>query len=176
MEKNVLALNGKLYRIENNKLFNIAFGHIEVNPAEYVYLKCPGGVNILALQGKVYEYDFLFKEIDVLTIAEGGKMSYFRTDSLTENNYVFYQTEDKIGFMGRNFQEIIPEEVFLIGKNLYQKVKNDLIYMQRCEHYEQWRDRLEVHTGEKDFSELFVYEKKFGLWTEVYHEVPMTTV
>lgn len=76
--------------------------------------------------------------------------------------------------MGSRFEEVLENELVKIGKTVYQILKGELTHLQTCEHYEFWRDRLEIHTGEKDFSELFVYQKKYGSWTEVHHKIPMT--
>lgn len=178
MEKNIFSLGGKLYSIENGKLFDIAFGHYAVEPTAYIYIIRSNRRNILAFKDKVFFHDLkTFTEAETFEICHSDKTLYTRT---VANNpldcCVFYQSiaTGKIGYMGSRYEEVLENEIIKIGKAAYQINDGELIYLQKCEHYEFWRDRLEIHTGEKDFSELFVYQKKCGSWTEVHHKIPMT--
>lgn len=175
MEKNCFTLNGRIYRIENGKLYDIAFRNQLVNEETYVYLNRPGQSNILVIADKVYLHkNDKYLEVNTAVICENKNFKYFRTDTPNlPESHVFYRTESgKYGLVGRTFTEIFENEVFKIGKKAYQLIKNDLVYMTECEEFERWKDRLEIHTGEPDYSEMFAYEKKCGQWTEVYHYVP----
>lgn len=176
MEKNAITLNGKLYRIENGKLFDVAFGHHEVDPETYVLLNRGGGNYILIFQNRAFHYDFQFSEIATELITENPKMKYFRTCCANPlNNLVFYQipSTGKNGLMGYGFEEIIEDEVFKIGKKAYQLYNHDLVYLCQYNCHEMWKDRLEIHTGEKDYSEMFAYEKRCGKWELVHHYRPV---
>lgn len=173
MEKKSISLNGKLYYFNAGKLFCHENPDIEIDPQTYAYTQARDGSPVLILGTHAYLPEQDFKEIPCCLLLKNDRISYFRTDIQdTKNSCVFTLFKETVRVIGRGFEEIVPGEVYLIGRQLHQIYDNDFHFMQHCENLEIWTNRIEAYEGDVRWSKVTVYKKTESKWKEIHHSVP----
>ncbi len=177
MKKNLVKYDGHYFFLENGALYEDGTNR-KVNDKKYLFVSNYGTrpFDILVIEKTVF---FIFsekvKEISTYSLLEGKYADYFYTATENEKGegiYVFSKTENgRPMLIGRSFSEI-TDNVYKIGKKAYQIAREQLLEMCECTEFDRYVNRLEIHTGEKDYSEMYVYEKHGGIWEQTYKWIP----
>ncbi len=176
--KNLIKFDGHYFFLEKNALYEDGTNR-KVNEQKYLFVNNYGtkSYDVLVIEQSVF---FIFpdkvKEISTDTLLEGKYADYFYTlsegEKKGENIYVFSQCADrKPMLIGRSFLPMV-DNVYKIGKKAYQLTDNQLIEMCECCEFDTYFDKLEIHTGEKDYSVMYTFKKSGGIWEQINKWIP----
>ena len=115
------------------------------------------------------------KDIKTSLLCQGRYFSYYVTEQIgsEENSICVFALKEngKVSLLGRTF-ETICDTLLKIGNFVYQQIDGDLEMLCACQDFEVFDSRVEINTGEKDYSEMHVFQFTGHCWKEIMHWRP----